>query len=212
MRIPWGLACGLLLSATVSRAITGAEVLQQIRRTYERTTSFQAEFDQTFDWKLAGTVQEMHGRFLMKKPNSFRIETDVQTVVTDGKTVWSYSPATEQVIVNDYDPSAMPLRPDNFLFSFPDERHISYVGEEQFSGARCHVIEIVPQDSTLGIETMRAWVDGRTWMAKKVQYTSISRDVTTYVLKDVTTNPDLRDSSFRFSIPEGTDVVDFRAR
>lgn len=202
----------LFALTTSGHALTGPEILRQIRRTYERVTSFQAEFDQTFEWKLAGTVQQMHGRFLMEKPNRFRIDTEVQTVVTDGRTVWSYSPATQQVIINDYDPSTMPLRPDNFLFAFPNERQITYVGQEQFAGATCQVIDIVPQDSTLGIQTMRVWVDGRTWTARKVQYTSISRDVTTYVLKNVNMNADLPDSVFRFPIPDGTDVVDFRAR
>jgi len=204
--------CSALVGVTASFAITGTEVLQNIRRTYERINSFQAGFDQTFEWKLAATTQQMHGRFFMKKPNRFRIETDVQTVVTDGRTVWSYSPATKQVIINDYDPSTMPLRPDNFLFTFPDERQITYLRDEQLDGANCHIIDVLPQDSTLGIETMRVWVDNRTWTARKVEYASVARDITTYVLKEVIINPNLRDSLFAFSIPGGADVVDFRAR
>lgn len=204
--------CGVLVVATLSWALTGAEIVQRIRRAYERVTTFQATFDQTFEWKLAATTQQMHGRFSMKKPNRFRIETDVQTVVTDGRTVWSYSPATRQVIINDYDPASMPLRPDNFLFAFPDERQITYVHDERLDGADCHVVDVVPRDSTLGIQTMRVWVDNRTWTARKVQYESVGHDITTYILKEIRLNASLPDTLFSFTVPPGTDVVDFRAR
>jgi len=203
---------GVLAAAALAWALTGPEILHRIRQTYERVNTFQAAFDQTFEWKLAATTQRMSGRFYMKKPNRFRIQTDVQTVVTNGKTVWSYSPATQQVIINDYDPATMPLRPDNFLFAFPDEEQVTYVGDERLEEADCHVMDVVPRDSTLGIEKMRVWVDSRTWTAKKVQYTSISQDITTYVLKEIQTNRSLPDSLFTFSIPQGTDVVDFRAQ
>jgi len=204
---------GALLAVSSSGAgITGPEILERVRGAYERVSTFSADFDQTFEWKLAGVVQQMHGRFEMKKPNRFRLQTEVQTVVSDGRTVWSYSPATQQVIINDYDPNTMPMRPDNFLFSFPDEQHITFLRDEQFGGADCHVVEVVPRDSTLGIETMQVWVDGRTWTARKVQYTSVGNDVTTYVLKDVRMNPRLDDSTFAFTPPPAADVVDFRAR
>lgn len=201
----------LLASAAFAAAMTGPQVLQRIRAAYERVNTFQASFDQTFVWKLAGTRQQMRGQFLMKKPNRFRLQSEAQTVVTDGRTVWSYSPATKQVIINDYDPATMPLRPDNFLFQFPDERRARYVGASLLDGARVHVVDIAPQDSSYGIRTMRVWVDDQTWVAKKVQYLSVSLDTTTYVLQQVQLNPALPDSVFKFTVPRGTEVVDFRS-
>ena len=203
-------ALGVLTALAAACALTGQDVLQRIRRAYDRVDTFQANFDQTFVWKLAGSAQQMSGRFYMKKPNRFRIQTDVQTVVTDGHTVWSYSPATKQVIINDYDPGAMPLRPDNFLFSFPDEERVSYVARERLDGADHHVVDVAPKDSTLGIRTMRVWVDGDHWLARRVQYVSFSEDTTRYALNHVRLNPRLADSTFAFTIPPGTDVVDFR--
>jgi outer membrane lipoprotein carrier protein len=197
--------------AAISSAMTGPEVLQRIRRAYDRMETFQASFEQTFVWKLAGSTTQMNGRFVMEKPNRFRLETDVQTVVTDGRTVWSYSPATKQVIINDYDPSTMPLRPDNFIFVFPDDQRASYVGSEQIGGSEHHKVDVVPKDSTLGIRTMRLWVNSRHWVAGKVEYVSATGDTTRYVLGDERLNVDLPDTTFAFSIPQGTDVVDFRA-
>jgi outer membrane lipoprotein carrier protein len=202
----------LALSAGVVWAITGTDVLGRVRSSYDNVNSFQAAFDQTFEWRLAGSTQTMRGRFTMKKPNKFRIQTDVQTVVTNGRTVWSYSPATRQVIITNYDPATMPLRPDNFLLTFPNEQQTTYIRSERLDGSDHHVIDIVPRDSALGIAKMRVWVDGRSWTAKKVQYTSVNSDVTTYMLRDVQLNASVPDSTFTFTPPRGADIVDFRNR
>ncbi|OQB39397.1 MAG: Outer-membrane lipoprotein carrier protein precursor [Candidatus Latescibacteria bacterium ADurb.Bin168] len=206
------MVAGVLGVSVAAGAITGNEVLAKIRGTYDKVNSFQAAFEQTFEWKLAGTTQTMRGTFSMKKPNKFRIQTNVQTVVSNGRVVWSYSPATGQVIITNYDPTTMPLRPDNFLFVFPDERRTTYVRSERLSGEDHHVVDVTPRDSTLGISKMRVWVDGRSWLAKKVQYTSVSGDVTTYLMNAIQTNTSIPDSVFTFTPPPGVDVIDFRNR
>ena len=200
-----------LFATHAATALDGQDVLRRVRRAYDRVNSFQAEFDQTFIWKLAGSEQQMTGRFLMAKPNRFRVQTDVQTVVTDGRTVWSYSPATRQVILNDYDPATMPLRPDNFLLQFPDENHVTYVGEQRLDGRKAHVLDVLPRDETLGITSARVWVDADSWMARKVTYVSVNEDTTVYVLRDVQLNAAIPDTAFSFRTPAGVDVVDFRA-
>lgn len=209
----WLAVLGLLLgTSVVVGALSGNEVLSRIRGTYDKVKSLEASFEQTFEWKLAGTTQTMRGKFWMKKPNKFRIQTDVQTVVSNGRVVWSYSPATAQVIITNYDPATMPLRPDNFVFVFPNERQTTYIKSERLSGVEHHVIDVIPSDSTLGIRKMRVWVDGRDWSANKVQYTNISGDVTTYTMNRVQTNATIPDSVFTFTPPRGVDVVDFRNR
>ncbi len=201
----------LVTAAAAATAMSGPDVLRRIRRAYDRTDSFQAEFDQTFIWRLAGSEQTMSGSFAMEKPNRFRVETEAQTVVTDGETVWSYSPATRQVILNDYDPATMPLRPDNFLLRFPDEDRVTYLGERPDGESTIHTIELIPSDSTMGIASMRVWVNDDDWFARKVTYVSVNADTTTYRLRNISRNPDLAESVFEFAIPRGVEVVDFRA-
>ena len=211
-RVVFSALIGAVLLATgAAQAVTGQEVLERIRRTYRRVNTLDAEFDHTFVWRLANSTQQTSGRFSMKKPHSFRIETEAQTVVTNGRTTWSYSPATTQVIITDYAAESMPLRPENFIFEFPDERSVTYNGEEELNGMDCHIINLVPQDSTLGITSMRVWVDDDEWMARKVEYITQDTNVTTYILRNVRINPRLRSSAFEFEAPEGTDVLDFRA-
>jgi outer membrane lipoprotein carrier protein len=207
------LICLALITAAVSAnaALTGSDVLRKIRRAYNRTDSFQAGFEQTFTWKLAGSTQTMNGQFSMAKPHRFRIQTEVQTVVTDGETVWSYSPATRQVILNDFDPATMPLRPDNFLFLFPDDERVEYVGNETVGEETIHVVDVAPRDASTGIVSARVWVDEDTWTARKVVYVNVNQDTTTYILHDVVRNERLPEGTFMFAIPPETDVVDFRA-
>ena len=198
-------------TSSIATALDGQDVMRRVRRAYDRVNSFQADFDQTFIWKLAGSEQQMTGRFLMAKPNKFRVQTEVQTVVTDGRTVWSYSPATRQVILNDYDPATMPLRPDNFLLQFPDEDQVTYVGEQRLDGKKVHVLDVLPKDGTLGITSARVWVDADSWMARKVTYVSVNEDTTVYALRDVQLNASMPDTAFSFRTPDGVEVVDFRA-
>ena len=78
MRRIWiGLVCMTLLSilTSASYAMTGEEIVKKVRKRYEKLKRFSADFEQTFEWKLAEETHRFKGKLYLKKPNRFRLET-----------------------------------------------------------------------------------------------------------------------------------------
>ncbi|MCK4591518.1 MAG: outer membrane lipoprotein carrier protein LolA, partial [Candidatus Latescibacteria bacterium] len=84
----------LLFSVSVgpAEAITGEEIVTKVVNKIKKARDLSVSFEKSFYWKLAGETQRLKGQFYLKKPRKLRLETEEQTVVTDGDTVWTFVP------------------------------------------------------------------------------------------------------------------------
>ena len=215
MRRVWiGLVCMALLSiwTDASYPMTGEEVVKKVRKRYEKLKRFSAEFEQTFEWKLAEEMHRFKGKLYLKKPNRFRLETETQTVVSDGKQVWTYVYANKQVILTSYsDMKGMPKWED-LLFEYREQYRTQYIALKKLGDKEYHLVELVPkeEDKDADVVEMKVWVDPKRWVVLKAAYVDLNGDVTTYRLSKVAVDPKMDDALFAFQVPEGVDVVDMR--
>ncbi|MFH1008529.1 MAG: outer membrane lipoprotein carrier protein LolA, partial [Candidatus Latescibacterota bacterium] len=213
-RICMALFCMTFLGmgTSTSRAITGEEVIQKVRNRYDKMKRFSADFEQTFEWKLAGETHRFKGKLYLKKPNQFRLETTPQTVVSDGKQVWTHILANQQVFLTSY--SAMRGMPkwEDLFFQYGENYDAQVVGLEPIGEKECHLIELHPkkQEKETDVVQMKVWVDPKEWVVLKVAYVDTNGDQTTYRLSHVAINPKMDEALFSFKVPEGVDVVDMR--
>lgn len=201
---------GLLTSA--SNAMTGEEVIKKVRKRYEKMKRFSADFEQTFEWKLAQETHTFRGKLYLKKPNRFRLETETQTVVSDAKQVWTYIHANKQVILTSYSELRGMPKWEDLLFEYGEDYGARYVAVEKLGDKKCHLVELIPkkQDKEADVVRMKVWVDPKEWVVLKVAYVDVNGDGTTYRLSNVAVNPKMDDALFSFQVPEGVDVVDMR--
>ncbi len=201
---------GILTSA--SHPMNGEEVIKKVRKRYEKLKRFSADFEQTFEWKLAEETHTFKGKLYLKKPNRFRLETDTQTVVSDAKQVWTYIYANEQVILTSYSELRGMPKWEDLLFEYGEDYGARYVALEKVGDKKYHLVELIPrkQDKNADVAQMKVWVDPKEWVALKVAYVDSNGDETTYRLSNVAINPKMDDALFSFQVPEGVEVVDMR--
>lgn len=210
-----GVTLGVLLVRPAG-AIDGPEVIERVQKQFDKLRTLSARFEKRHFWKLVDQTQSVKGHLHVEKPNRFRLESEIRTVVTDGKTAWSYDPQNEQVLLNDYvavedDRSYEKLLFDLVLLGGYEDRFTpTYVSEEKVRGKRCHVVDLRSKDQGAYIETVRLWIDRKEWLVRRVEYQNINGDVTTYELDQLKRNKKLKEGVFRFVAPEGVEVVDLR--
>jgi outer membrane lipoprotein carrier protein len=168
------------------------------------------EFSRLESLSIAKSEQKIRGTLLTKKPNKYRVELSDRTIVTDGVTVWSYTPANNQVIVNTFKLDDNALTPDKVLAAAPNDYKASFVSEEKSGRATIHVMKLVPRDEASLIETMKLWVDGSTWLIKKVEILDVNGKKILYQVNDIKINTGLADSRFTYEVPKGVETVDLR--
>ena len=189
---------------------TAEEVTEKMREAFAEVSTLRASFIQTVKFGFTNIEQTFEGRLVLKKPKKYRIESEHQTVVTDGTTVWLYSPVNRQLVVDHFKENANSVSPENFLTTLPSTYYVSLLAREETTGRPLLVLRMVPKDDRSFIQSVKLWIDEKKWEVRKIQVVDANETETTYLLKDVETNVRLDDGLFHFSPPEGTEIVDLR--
>lgn len=186
------------------------DVTEKMQRRYEMIDNLVAEFSQHVKFGFSKMEQEFKGTLSMKKPNLYRLESEHQTLVTDGSTVWAYSPVNKQVVIDRYKENQNSITPDRFLMNLPDSYYATVLGVEQGQPHTLVVLKLVPKDDRSFVKSVKLWVDDASWVVRKILVVDVNETETTYAIHSVNLNTNLKDARFSFSPPAGTEVVDLR--
>jgi outer membrane lipoprotein carrier protein len=168
------------------------------------------DFEQEFIWALAGETQVLNGTLYLKKGDRYRVETPNQMIITDGKTVWTYSLDKNQVFVDNLEKSKDNPLPRDLIIKYTRDFKPKLLRSEKVGEADCYVLSLTPRDENSFIRIVTAWIDKSTWLAARIEQTDISDNKTVYLLKNVQRNAALADGLFTFKIPSDAEVVDMR--
>lgn len=199
-----------LTGGALAQQLDVRDVTEKIQRRYETIEDATARFSQQVKFGYSKIEQNFSGTLVMKKPNRYRIESEHQTLVTDGTTVWSYSPMNKQVIVDRYKENQNSLSPEHFLLNLPSNYYSSILGKESAEGSSLVVLRLLPKDDQSFVKSMKVWVEEGTWVVRKVELVDVNDTQTVYTVQDVKLNTNVKESAFVFSPPSGTEIVDLR--
>jgi len=199
---------GGVLAQDLGRTVE--EVTEKMQEAYARVTTLHASFDQTVKFGFTNIEQTFKGTLSLRKPKKYRIESEHQTIVTDGSTVWLYSAVNRQVVVDHFKENTNSVSPENFLTTMPATYYCSLLAREESSGRTLIVLRMVPKDDRSFIQSVKLWIDEKKWEVRKIQVIDANETETTYVLNELQTNLRLDGDLFSFTPPDGTEIVDLR--
>lgn len=93
-----------LVVATSTAAWANEQDMRSLQSRLEKLTQLEAKFTQVISSPDGGTVQKGAGELYIKRPNLFNWavkEPDESSIISDGKTIWMYTPLLEQVTASD---------------------------------------------------------------------------------------------------------------
>lgn len=167
---------------------------------------YSADFEQTVRSSQGEVVQQGKGKFYVKRPNLFRMDTtqpQQNQIISDGKTLWFYDPFVEQVTAN-WLKEAVNNTPFVLLTNNDKQHWQAYTvsqNADSFSlkpKAKSHLkqfdIRIDPQGVIKGFSTIEQ--DGQSNL---------------YVLRNIT-SANIADALFKFKLPKGVELDDQRAK
>ncbi len=186
------------------------EVTDHIQQRYEMIDDATAEFEQNVKFGYSNIEQTFSGTMTMKKPNRYRIESEHQTIVTDGKTVWAYSVANNQVIIDKYKENQNSVTPEQFMLNLPANYYTSLLGKEKNNSGELIILKLIPKDDRSFVKSVKIWVEERNWMVRKIDIVDVNETETAYTVKDIKLNTNVKDKVFVFVPPAGAEIVDLR--
>jgi outer membrane lipoprotein carrier protein len=207
------LSIGLLavfFSATLPAEDSAKEIIERVQKKYAEVNDAILHFSQKVKFSLSKAEYTSNGVLYMKKTNHYRIVTDDRTFVTDGETVWSYSPANKQVLIDRYKEEPRSFSPEKFLLSVPKDFYSAILGREKFQGKKVVVLKLSPKSDDASMKSLKLWIDDANWLLWRAEIVDMNDNLTEYTASDIRLNTTLSDSTFTFVAPPGVEVVDLR--
>lgn len=186
-----------------AQSLSPEAVARQLQQRYGALSSLQASFVQTAGGqRLEGT--------LSVRDDAFRLDLGDQLLVTDGGTLWSYSEADAQVVVQDYEPARVGFSPGQLFTDYLDVFRVTAATKARIGGVQHDVLTLRPRQSGSTVRDATLYVRSSDAVPTRVRVHDTNGGTLAFDLRDVRRNVSLPASTFRFSAPRGTEVVDLR--
>jgi outer membrane lipoprotein carrier protein len=186
--------------------VSATSVMDKLREKFEKSGALSAHFRQTLDADYANSSSSMEGTIVLSG-NKYRIETDGQTVITDGVTTWVYVAQDQQVIISDYVEDEGSFTPGHFLDNRSEKYEINYASERADDS---YVVELKATSRDTFLETATLWIDKDEYLVRRIDVTDVNGAFMRFEMAEIDMRPDIGDSTFKFTPNEGIEVVDLR--
>ena len=217
--LAWGLVLGPgvpsgLLAAAAKAGPDVDEVVARVEAICAKTQDLSARFRQTVTNRSLGAVREGGGSFRLKRPGKVRWEyekPEPRLFVTDGKTLWDYSPVDKQARAQALDEVFSSRLPLAFLagdcqlrrdFAITPVDHAATRGSASFM-----ILDLTPKRPEAGIARMLLEVNLQGYTVEKTTLFDAAGNTTVIALTDLKLNSGLSDQQFQFTPPAGVTVV-----
>jgi outer membrane lipoprotein carrier protein len=223
------LALGLLVTAGGAWAQTATpapksgqpapsldEVVRALEGAYTRINDLKADFEQTAFNKSLNQSIPAQGTVYLKKGGKLRWEyadPTPQQIVSDGKTLWIYTPALAQVNVGPA-PEALAGPAGSFLAGLGRVRE--HFGIRFLNPAEPRdkdgnvVVDLTPKQPLPTMNRLILSLDPRAWDVKRAVVYDQFENTVTMQFRKTTLNSGLADSLFTFVAPKGVATVPLR--
>jgi outer membrane lipoprotein carrier protein len=192
------------------------EVVKALEAAYGKLNDLKAEFDQTAFNKSLNQSIPAQGTVYLKKGGKLRWEyadPTPQQIVSDGKTLWIYTPALSQVNVGPA-PEALAGPAGSFLTGLGKVRE--HFGVRFLNPAEPRdkdgnvVLDLTPKQPLPTMTRLILSLDPRSWDVRRAVVYDQFENTVTMQFRKTTVNTGLADSLFTFVAPKGVATVPLR--
>ena len=194
-----------------AKKITAEAITKKMQQRNDKVEGLSAEFSISTYMAALDQHRESSGRlYILRKKSKLRLEQADQTIVSDGKSVWTYIPVNQQIIVMPAEDSKAGIRPDEFLFFYTNQYTHTLIGDEMIDGVVHYKLHLKANTVLADFPELRIWVDSGEWLTRRVLYADDTGSETVVQFTHIRLNPDMPSGTFTMSAPEGVEVVDLR--
>ena len=205
----------LCVSATISGQTTSLSVetvVSRLQSRYDGLNDFSADFHHTYAGGLLSTTDTERGVVHVKKPGRWRFNYSMpeeKSFISNGRSIFSYFPQDQQVIISELPISSGASTPALFL-SGVGNLHRDFTTEALnpvASERGSLTLRLTPISDNANYEFLILTLDPETFDIKVMATTDFQGGVSTYTFSNLKENPGLSDTVFEFDIPQDVEVI-----
>ncbi|MDI6688498.1 MAG: outer membrane lipoprotein carrier protein LolA [Desulfobacterales bacterium] len=185
------------------------EIIEKIENRYA-AKGFSANFSQKSTIKAMDITDTAFGNLFVKAPGMMRWEyekPDRQLIITDGKRLWIYRQADNQVMVGTAPYFFGNGKGSGFLSDMKIIREKFNIELDDKSAGKYYVLKLIPKEKTFDIFLIYLSISINTFDIVQITTYNSYNDETKIYLKNIEFKKHIDDSMFNFEIPEGADIL-----
>lgn len=175
-------------------------ILDDVSKTTKAYKSITAEYEFVNKNKDGKQVDKQEGK-IQVKGNKFRLEIPGNTIVCDGKTVWTHNKDAQEVTIKNFEPDAEDaLNPTTIFTMYEKGFKYKYDKEEKINGVAYQEINLYPaiKPEKKKYHQVKLFIDKVKKQVHEVKMLMKDQGSQTYTIKSLKPNENLADSMFTF--------------
>lgn len=196
----------LALLALAGTAFADTQSVAELQRRLMQVSQYSADFDQVVRSSKGKEIQKGKGKFQVKRPNLFRMETkspQENLIVSDGENLWFYDPFVSQVTVNNVQ-DAVNNTPFVLLTS-NDKNHWAQYDVTQ----NADIFVLKPKSNKSNLKQFDVRIE-QSGLLKGFSTIELDGQSNLYVLRNITTGG-VSSDLFKFRVPKEAELDDQRS-
>lgn len=202
----------LSASAQVKNDPEAKKVLDAVSAKFKTYKSPQASFTYKVENAQGKVLSSRKGTVIMKG-NKYKVLMGGMEIISDGRTVWNYDPAANEVTVDNVAAGSAAMTPQKLFTNFYDKDFLYKMNGEKKVGSRTvQEIELTPVDKTRPFHKVYVWVDKATKSIYSARFLEKNGSRYSYTIDALKGTVAVADKDFTFDKAKhpGVEVVDLR--
>lgn len=187
--------------------IAPEKVIKNVEEALKKAKTLRIVFEEIYLWELTGEEQSLKGELVLEGEDRFRVTTEDQVIVSDGDTLWTYSEPSHRVLIDRLADSENTVLPRQILLQYTRDYRSRLAGEEEILGKPCYALDFTAETGDVFFTRVKVWVDKARWLPRKIEQIDLNENRTIYLIHEIQTGVQLEEGMFRFSIPDGAEVI-----
>lgn len=190
----------IILISSLLLAGSGEQLVKSLQNKFSTISDLSADFRQISNGKVA-----LSGKFYYAKGDKMRLDLKTLSIISDGKTSWSYNKKAKKVIISNYDPgdpSIISL--ENIINNYPSRCNITMDKEGNKS-----ILILTPKKPGMSFKNAKIYI-GSDDLIQKIDMTDQNNNPVQIEFANYQLNKNLSTSIFTLTPPEGSKIIDLR--
>ena len=201
-----------VLTQTQDTAPSPQSLADTLQRKYATIRDFSADFTHTYEGGVLRRKTTERGKVYVKKPGMMRweyVSPEEKLFVSDGVKIYSYLPADRQVFIGTVPAGDQATTPVLFLVGKGHLTRDFIVSEADLPdlAPNTYALELIPRRREPEYEVLTLVVDRKTLQLRRLSAVDHQGGTSTFHFSNLQENIQLSDKLFRFSIPQGVDII-----
>jgi outer membrane lipoprotein-sorting protein len=208
----FGLVIMMLTTFGQSNDPAAKKVLDAVSNKFKSYKAVQSNFTLQVE-DAHGKVQGTKKGTVFMKGQKYRVNITGQEIYSDGKSVWTYDKAANEVTITQLDVSGSGITPQKLFTSFYDKDFLYKLnGEKKVAGKVVQEIELTPVDKTKAFHKVYLLVDKKTQNVYSTKVLEKNGNKYSYTVNTMNGKAAVPDDTFVFNAGAhpGVEEVDLR--